>query len=549
MVHPTPIRAAPAATARPKAYSYVRFSTPEQATGDSLRRQTEAAQAYAAAHGLEFDEELHYHDHGISAFRGRNAEAGALGQFLEAVRTGTVAQGSYLIVESLDRVSRQTARRASRTMDEIVEAGVNLVDLSDGGRVYNTETLDQDPTAMIMMVLRFMRAHEESALKSRRLSETYANKRAQLESGAVPTRPFTRMLPGWVLWDEEAKRYAVDPERAAIVKEIFAKADEGWGQHRIARWLNDRGIPTWGHQKSKGERWHRSYIKKLLTSLAVVGTFVPHLALKDASGKRVRKPLHPIEDLWPTVVDREVFERVSARTKATAARGRNAERPPASIFAGVLKCPCCGGSVIRVPKGDYTYLVCSKAHAHANGCKCPAVRYEDVEEALRRNIKQIYKHAPRGRNTADIDRELEELDERASLLADDGRALADELIQHPGTFVRQRLIEKEAELKEVREAARELKARRDALAKPYVLARLKALRESLSHRTLNVPEVNKLLKETVSKIVADPSAGRLTIFWRHSEEPTGDIPFFSRHSLAFHTGNGNGKEKASGAPS
>ena len=38
---------------RPRAYSYVRFSTPEQMRGDSFRRQTEAAERYAAAHGLD----------------------------------------------------------------------------------------------------------------------------------------------------------------------------------------------------------------------------------------------------------------------------------------------------------------------------------------------------------------------------------------------------------------------------------------------------------------------------------------------------------------
>src|SRR4029077_20681898 len=119
---------------RPKAYSYTRFSSPEQAQGDSLRRQTEAARAYAAKHKLDLDEELTFHDPGMSAYRGQNAEAGALGTFLGAVRDKMIPQGSYLLVESLDRVSRQTVRLAVRTMEDIVAAGVNLVDLSDGGR-------------------------------------------------------------------------------------------------------------------------------------------------------------------------------------------------------------------------------------------------------------------------------------------------------------------------------------------------------------------------------------------------------------------------------
>ena len=64
----------------PKAYSYSRFSTPEQADGDSLRRQTEAARDYAARHNLALDEELTFHDPGMSAYHGLNAEAGALGR-------------------------------------------------------------------------------------------------------------------------------------------------------------------------------------------------------------------------------------------------------------------------------------------------------------------------------------------------------------------------------------------------------------------------------------------------------------------------------------
>lgn len=47
------------------AYSYVRFSSPEQAKGDSVRRQVEAAERYAQSHGLRLDDRLT--DAGLSA--------------------------------------------------------------------------------------------------------------------------------------------------------------------------------------------------------------------------------------------------------------------------------------------------------------------------------------------------------------------------------------------------------------------------------------------------------------------------------------------------
>ena len=61
---------------KPRAYSYVRFSTPEQAQGDSYRRQIESAEEYARLHDLEMDAKLRFADRGLSAYRGANAEIG-----------------------------------------------------------------------------------------------------------------------------------------------------------------------------------------------------------------------------------------------------------------------------------------------------------------------------------------------------------------------------------------------------------------------------------------------------------------------------------------
>jgi DNA invertase Pin-like site-specific DNA recombinase len=78
---------------RPRAYSYIRMSTPEQLKGHSKRRQLEKSIEYARAHDLEFADESQIEDIGVSAFRGANVKYGALGQFIEAVETGRVPAG------------------------------------------------------------------------------------------------------------------------------------------------------------------------------------------------------------------------------------------------------------------------------------------------------------------------------------------------------------------------------------------------------------------------------------------------------------------------
>lgn len=53
-----------------RAYSYIRFSTEEQAKGDSLRRQLDLRHEYLKGKDLILDETLTMHDLGVSGFKG-----------------------------------------------------------------------------------------------------------------------------------------------------------------------------------------------------------------------------------------------------------------------------------------------------------------------------------------------------------------------------------------------------------------------------------------------------------------------------------------------
>ena len=96
------------------------MSTDLQLKGDSRRRQLEASRQYAEANELDLAEAPELEDIGVSAFKGANVREGALGRFLEAVRAGTVKRGSYLIVESLDRLSREQVLTAQSLFLSII---------------------------------------------------------------------------------------------------------------------------------------------------------------------------------------------------------------------------------------------------------------------------------------------------------------------------------------------------------------------------------------------------------------------------------------------
>jgi DNA invertase Pin-like site-specific DNA recombinase len=47
-----------------------------------------------------------------------------LGRFLAAIQSGVISEGSILIVENLDRVSRQGPKIARKLFEKIVDEGV-----------------------------------------------------------------------------------------------------------------------------------------------------------------------------------------------------------------------------------------------------------------------------------------------------------------------------------------------------------------------------------------------------------------------------------------
>jgi DNA invertase Pin-like site-specific DNA recombinase len=253
----------------PKAYSYIRFSSEGQARGDSLRRQIQKAEDFvrktSSTLGLELDTTLSLSDPAMSAYRGTNLKRGALAAFIAAVENGSVEDGSFLLVESFDRLSRQQSDKSLRLLLDLVDAGVTVVTLNDE-KIYNKETLSgTDGTFAIMSSLISMsRAHEESALKGSRVRAAWANKIANISKG----KQLTKKVPFWLTTDRKLK-----PEKVALVQEIYKLHSAGHGATVIAKLLNSRNEPT---PTGKGH-WQQSTIRKLVTGKQGYGKYFFHL--------------------------------------------------------------------------------------------------------------------------------------------------------------------------------------------------------------------------------------------------------------------------------
>lgn len=499
----------------PRAYSYLRFSTPEQMQGDSYRRQSENAARYASKHGLDLDTTLSFQDLGVSAYRGRNANRGALRAFLDLVEGGQIEAGSYLIVESLDRVSRQQVMSALGLFTMIIESGVVIITLADE-QVYSKETIAANPYQLFISLGIMIRANEESATKGKRLKESWKTRRAQ-----AADRVLTAVGPSWLTLDRDTRKWVIIEARAKVVKRIYDMRAAGAGYLTITETLNREEVPVFETADRRADRWYESYIKKILVNPAVIGTYIPH-ELEYQDNKKVRKPLDPVEGYYPAVVDLETYRavRAIANTKSPK-RGRHAAHDVQSILAGLARCPLCGGTMTRKSHGlkhgknGNPYLVCNRAKTGA-GCVYRSVVLSEVERCLVDRASQLRETMPASaQREGEIDDELDSLEMTIAGAEENIDTLIDQLAHSPSPAIRERIrsLESDIHLKKTQRDA--LLAARAQASAPMLGKRVDTLVSSLSASALDIPAINHQLRQLVEAVEIDWRWGKVVLQWHH----------------------------------
>ena len=496
---------------RPKAYSYLRFSTPEQKAGDSVRRQIEGSKRYARKNGLDLDTELTFEDQGVSAYRGKNIEAGELAVFLGAVDDGLVPKGSYLLIESLDRLSRLKPRKAIRVLEGIIDQGITVVTISDR-KEYNEEILDDDPMALMWAYMVAIRAHEESEMKSRRGKAAWEDKRANAKD-----RPLTARCPAWLRLSDDRTHFEVIEERAKIVRRIFEMTLDGDGQYRIANTFNHECVPTFG----RSTMWHRTYIKKIRQNPAAYGQFTPHRYVHDSEGIRTREPLEPIEGYFPAVVSKEDFDAAQSMSRGGKSRsGPNTE--VRSVIAGLARCPRCNEGATTRNDGERRYIVCTGMRSRT-GCDMPSVRYELVEEAIFRENGRSFALVDIPGKHAEAQKELNQLDIVRSDLRNQAAFLLDELdaADRKSSMILSKVFEIEDAARPIELRMAEIQSEIEGLTVDRWRAHVDRLLGACSKR--DVKAVNEALRFLVDHIEVR-SEGYIDLHLLHGEVATITIP-------------------------
>ncbi|MEG7474523.1 recombinase family protein [Serratia marcescens] len=362
---------------RRKLYSYVRWSSDRQAKGTSLERQTNKAKEFATLHNLELVELL---DAGLSAYRGKNTTQGALGGFIQAVENGAIPNDSYLFVENLDRLSRQDILTANKLFSHLLELGLTLVTGMDG-KIYTKESVTANPTDLMLSILLFSRANEESATKQKRV---YGNIKALVErhKAGLPTTIKTAGSHVW--WTDASgdKHTAVKPhpeywEPARKAVELFL---EGYSAHGVCDYLNEHytappvRVTKATNTQENGGKWSYPLLRRMKTHRALIGERTI----------KTENTVYTLENYYPALCSPTEFallQDLNENNKLT--QGPTKTRITLLSGLGVLKCGHCGGAMTFMSGANSKIrYMCSNGKDKIGSCKSWSVSLDIVERTL-----------------------------------------------------------------------------------------------------------------------------------------------------------------------
>ncbi|WMI99763.1 recombinase family protein [Pseudomonas chlororaphis subsp. aurantiaca] len=433
-------------TGLPKAYSYIRFSSPEQAKGDSYRRQKAAAEAYCLANDLELvnSKEYRFFDSGRSAYKGEHLDdTGELARFLTFVENGSIARGSVLIVESLDRLSRAKIGEALPRFLDLLKNGIDVYSSTDNTRY----TSEFDVQQILIGIFQMSRAHSESSLKAERVSKAWRQKQKDARESR---KPLGAACPYWIEYVNGA--YKVIPDRVEVICQIFELAQAGYGHRAIAKILNDQAIPIFGSRKRNiNGKWGSSSCSKILANRALLGEYQPTGLVNN----RREKIGEPVLDFFPKVISEEDFYSAQASRASRRVSKASKQSENFNIWQGIAKCKQCGSAMHlvnkgRPPKGG-KYLRCYSA---AKGvCGARLVRLDQSELVLKEVLAKVDSLSLIQNSQAQLNKELSIVNVKVSDIQSRQMELKKQVLQLGGelpTMLVSVMIELEDELKSLK---------------------------------------------------------------------------------------------------
>ena len=301
-----------------------------------MERQLRTVRAIAAEHDLQFEEIT---ENAVSAFKGKNAKTGKLGHFISAVENNYIPNNSWLVVENLDRLSRQDILNAQSLFTNLLSLGITIVTGMDR-KIYTKESVIENPMELMYSIMLFARAHEESKTKSKR---TYGNAIGIINkhnNGERSSDGYALAINsiGNNMWWSDCSDGSVKPHPKyfLIAQEIIQMALDDRGSHTIVKHLNEK-YPN-GAPKTKSNPngiWSLNRINQMLSKKAMIGEKVVNIGEIE----------HLLKNYYPPLCDEDTYYKIRSLIQNRNVKPEHSNKVYLFLGRDIIHCGHCGAKM------------------------------------------------------------------------------------------------------------------------------------------------------------------------------------------------------------
>ena len=322
------------------AVAYARYSSAGQ-RDVSIEQQLSDIRAFAKREGFTLVHE--YADHARSGFKNTSART-AFQTMMSAAESGAF---DTLIVWKVDRFGRNREESAV-FKGRLRRHGVRVL--------YAMEPIPEGSAGVLLEGMLEATAEWYSRTLSENVTRgTHDNAQRCLFNG-------TRII-GYTRGPDG--RYALVPDEAAVIRNIFSLYTSGFSAARICRQLNDQGIRT-----SRCAPWRPESLLRVISNERYTGVYI---------WGSIRVP-----DGMPAIIERSVWEEAQRMKKKTA---RHVEQGAVDyLLTGKAFCGHCGAAMIgdsgTSKDGTRHYYYTCQSRKARKGCQKKSIQKDALESAV-----------------------------------------------------------------------------------------------------------------------------------------------------------------------
>ena len=374
------------------AFLYVRLSRDDNLEGESNSISNQKKLLTKAAKDAGYTKLLIFADDGVSGVTMNRPG------FQKMIAELEKDHAAAVFVKDMSRLGRNYIEVGRLTEDFFPQHDIRLVAISDGIDTNEGE----DEMAPIRNVMNEWYARDIS--KKKRIS----NKVRGNSGEPLGLPPY-----GYTKDPDNPKRWIIEPEAAAVVRQIYDLFLSGKGTDQIAATLDQEGIPTptryWADRgivrpstsSQTSQKWSTATLTKILTNQQYCGDVINFKTYSKSYKLKARIPNDPenwviFKDVHEPIIDRAAWERVQNKRKRI--RKRQAFDGEISMFSGLITCADCGSNMhfhFNQRNHEIQYFNCSNYKGNRGGtCESTHyVRVDFLEQVVLGEIRRLTKFA------------------------------------------------------------------------------------------------------------------------------------------------------------